>query len=100
MNNRKKWTDDEDLVVYRQVKNNLENMQKAFREAAELLGRSPKAVTIRWYKYISKQTNSTAFVLLSETRAYNNRKNISETTPVINTRPSFWKRILRVLGLE
>lgn len=92
---KKRWTEGEDLVVYRSICKNLECMSTAFREAAEKLERSPKAVSARWYNHISKQADSTAFMLLSETKAWNNRKNPKSSTPTLEVRPSLWRRILK-----
>ena len=97
---RKRWTEGEDLVVYRNICRNLDNMQKAFEESAEALGRSINGVSSRWYNHISKKTDSTAFMLLSETRAWNNRKNPKPTTPTLEMKTSMWKRILRFFRLS
>ncbi|MBQ9391987.1 MAG: hypothetical protein IJU02_07360 [Lachnospiraceae bacterium] len=99
-NNRKRWTEDEDLVVYRLVKDHLENMKVAFEEAANQLGRTPNAVCTRWYSYISKQQGSMAFMLLSESKSWPNRKNPKENTPKLEVKKSLWNKILRALGIS
>lgn len=96
---RRRWTDQEDLYVYRCVKSHLENMNKGFEEAAEALNRTKSSVSQRWYRYISKQ-DSTAFLLISETKSWRNRKMINSKTPKIKNKRTFWKKILKLLALD
>lgn len=54
---RKRWTEDEDQVVLSEVRNNLDNLQRGFKNAAEQLGRGQKAVMVRYYKVLIKKDN-------------------------------------------
>ena len=95
----RRWTEQEDLLVYELVVQTPENTKTAFKKAAEQLGRTKAAVATRWYSHISKQQGAIAFMLLSEKKSWINRKNPTESTPVTEVKTSLWRRLLRVLGI-
>ena len=44
-----KWTDSEVKICLTIIKHNPDNLQHAFREAADKIGRTPKAIAIAYY---------------------------------------------------
>lgn len=43
------YTLEDDQIIIREIKKNLNNMDKAFYDAAHILSRTPSAVRQRWY---------------------------------------------------
>lgn len=105
---RKKWTTEEDNMIVQAVKDNFDNLQKGFREVAEKLGRTKKAVQYRWYEKLSNPESkayvgSSCFIGFGIEKCYSNRKNYyegySKQEPE-KSAPSFWSRILKLLGIN
>lgn len=95
----KKWTENEDKVILRFVKESPENLSEAFKKASENLdNRTPASCSYRWYSHISRDANkaSTCFVTLSKTKYGRNRKNCKDPYP-IHTTNSLWTKIKKFL---
>jgi len=69
------WTKSEEKTIISCIKNNPENLTKAFECAAELINRSKGAVCQRYYNYI--RLRKQLFTTSSDKSTYVNRKNIS-----------------------
>lgn len=92
----KKWTREEDAMLLRQVRAFPQNLHKCFLIVSEQTGRTDKAVAAHWYQAVSKRDDALCFFTASEHHVSKNRKNgMGE-----ESRPSIWKRLLRVLGLS
>lgn len=94
---RLKWSQNEDEVLLRHVKNNPQNLQSAFALASEELGRSTLACTQRWYKVVSRKEDkgNTCFLTVSKNKVGRNRKNCTDDIP--EPKLSKWRRILNIL---
>lgn len=105
---RKKWTAEEDNMIVQAVKDNFDNLQKGFREVAEKLGRTTSAVSSRWYLALSNPESkayvgSSCFIGFGTEKRYPNRKNYREgysKQEPEKSAPSFWSRILKLLGIN
>lgn len=104
----KKWTAEEDNMVVQAAKDNFDNLQKGFREVAKELGRTTGAVSSRWYLVLSNPESkayvgSSCFIGFGAEKRYLNRKNYmsgrSKQEPE-KSAPSFWGRILKLLGIK
>lgn len=85
MISHKRWTDDEEQVIISKVKNNPNNLCKAFREAASELNRTVISVTQHWYmksatKSALKDRCGNCFFTYSNKSLNINRKNIHANT--------------------
>lgn len=59
---RRKWTKNEEAVVLSQVNENLDNLTRGFKIAAEQIGRKPSAVMLHYYKVLAKKNNPVAII--------------------------------------
>lgn len=87
MRTYKKWTKEEDLVILSNVKENPENLLKAFAIAAKKLNRSENSIRLRWYKYLRDSYNP-VFMVYSNKKAIINGKNLKEKAHV-----NFFKKL-------
>ncbi len=79
MRTYKRWTKEEDLVILNSVKENPENLVKAFAITAKKLNRSVTSIRMRWYKHL-KDSYSPIFMVYSNKKAIINGKNLKEKT--------------------
>ena len=56
-NNNHYYTAQDDQTIIREIKKNLNNMDKAFYDAAHILSRTPAAVRQRWYNNLRSETS-------------------------------------------
>lgn len=89
----RKWTEEEDALLLRQVRAFPQNLSKCFLMVAQNTDRSPKAVAGHWYKVVSKRPDVVCFFTASATHISKNRKN---GVGVECTR-SIWQRFLNIL---
>lgn len=95
MNKNKRWTDEEDARLLKQINAFPQNLSKCFNIVSEVTGRSPGACAARWYTVLSKREDVHLFFTASEKHISVNRKNGVGRK---NTK-SIWRRLLRLLGL-
>lgn len=97
MSNNRKWSEQEDLVLLRQVKAYPQNLKRAFVIASEELDRTTNACMNRWYTVVSKKEDkmNTCFLTISKERVGRNRKNCSDI--IEESRLSKWRRILNII---
>lgn len=77
MRTYKRWTKEEELVILSNVKENPENLLKAFAIAAKKLNRSEASIRMRWYNHL-KDSYSPVFMVYSNKKAIINGKNLKE----------------------
>lgn len=80
MRTYKRWTKEEDLVILSNVKENPENLLKAFAITAKKLNRSEVSIRMRWYKHL-KDSHSSIFMVYSNKKAIINGKNLKRKAP-------------------
>ena len=56
-NNNYRYTTEEDQTIIREIRKNLNNIDKAFYDAAHILSRTPAAVRQRWYNNLRSETS-------------------------------------------
>lgn len=71
----RKWTEEEDDLLLRQVKAFPQNLSRCFLIVSENTGRSKCAVAAHWYQTISKRPDVTCFFTASAKHLSRNRKN-------------------------
>lgn len=89
----KKWSNEEDALLVRQVRAFPQNLSRCFLLVAESTGRSQKAVQAHWYTKVSKKPENMCFFTASPKHVSKNRKNGMG----IATSESLWRRLLRVI---
>lgn len=94
----RKWTNEENEVLLRYVKANVNNLNRSFYMVAEHLTeagtpRTKKAVAAHWYAVLSKRPDVLAFFTASAQHVSKNRKN---GMGVAST-PSIWRRLLNII---
>lgn len=95
MSNRtnRKWTEEEEELLLRQVRAFPQNLKKCFLIVSEMTDRSPKAVTAHWYTVTSKRPDSTCFFTASSKHVSRNRKNGKGVASTSN----IWHHLLHVI---
>ena len=94
MNQRRKWTNEEEQVLIDQVRQNPGNLARAFRATSNITGRSPHSCEQRWYGKV--RYSETVFMTIGASNMSVNSKVSDNIQPV---RLPIWRRILRLLGL-
>lgn len=89
----KKWTEEEEQRLIRQVRAFPQNLNKCFLIVSEEIERTPAAVASHWYSVTSKRPDVLCFFTASAKHVAKNRKN-GEGVP---SNPSIWRRLLTVL---
>lgn len=89
----KKWTEEEEQRLIRQVRAFPQNLNKCFLLVSEELERTPAAVSAHWYSVTSKRSDVLCFFIASETHISKNRKN----TDGVPSTTSIWKKFLKIL---
>ena len=88
--NSRRWTQQEETALLRQVKSFPQNLSRCFIMVAEETGRTPQAVANHWYTVTSKKPENIAYLFLTPSYVNRNRKNgIGEETP-----PTLWIRVM------
>lgn len=95
---RRRFTKEEDLVIFSKISENPWNIKKCFQELSGELERSEASVRNRWYGTISRRNadNSTnvAFMTYGKKGAGINKKNILKPKKI---KQSKWRRILDII---
>ena len=91
-----RWTAADEEILINNVRENVTNLAKAFRQTSKELQRSTLACSAHWYANTSIKSGHCLFVTLSGKHVSVNRKNgkgKSSTMPL-------YKRVLKILGLS
>lgn len=89
----RKWTEEEDNRLLRQVKAFPQNLNKCFLIVSEEIGRAPGAVANHWYTVVSKKPDSVCFFTASPKHVSRNRKNGKG----VESNRSIWQRLMSVI---
>lgn len=95
----KRWTDDEEKVVIQEVIKSPNNLEEAFRKAAEKLGRTSGAIHVRWHHGGLRERSGVCFVTYGRKTVNSNRK-VVRANSTDNTRRvtnSIWSRFMNLL---
>lgn len=90
----KKWTEEEEQRLIRQVRAFPQNLNKCFLIVSEEIERTPAAVASHWYSVTSKRPEVICFFTASAKHVAKNRKN-GEGIP---STESIWRKLLRVVN--
>lgn len=96
-----KWTVEEDTILVQAIQANPQNLSQAFRVVAEKLGRTPEAVSQRWYH--DTRLTAYCFTTISPQKKMKNRKiftSQNEINAPSKTSKSFWKKLKRLFIYE
>lgn len=92
---KKKWTDSEDLVIVSYVQESPSNLHRAFRRAAEDLGRTENAIAYRWYNTVRHK--NAVFMTIGRRKMNINIKNTLGTSDNSkDVKLSVWNRIKKL----
>ena len=94
MNQRRRWTNEEEQVLIDQVRINPGNLARAFRATSDIIGRSSHSIEQRWYGKV--RHSETVFMTIGTNAMSVNAKNSDNIQPVS---VPIWRRILKLLGL-
>lgn len=93
MANSRKWTQQEDERLLRQVRVFPQNLHKCFHVVAEEIDRTPGAVANHWYSVLSKKPGVIEFGTISSKHFARNRKNGMG----VEISSSIWRRFLHLI---
>ena len=89
----RKWTEEEDNRLLRQVRAFPQNLNRCFLIVSEEIGRTPGAVANHWYTVVSKKPDSVCFFTASPKHVSRNRKNGNG----VESNRSIWQRLMSVI---
>lgn len=92
----KRYTEEERTLICKEVSSTPENLQAAFRRAAEKLGRTPEAINNYWYRTLVKKQK--CFLTVSGQKNLINYKNTKMSN--CNTSISIFNKILKWLKIK
>ena len=89
----RKWTEEEDNRLLRQVRAFPQNLNRCFLIVSEEIRRTPGAVANHWYTVVSKKPDSVCFFTASPKHVSRNRKNGNG----VESNRSIWQRLMSVI---
>lgn len=89
----RKWTEEEEDRLLRQVKAFPQNLNRCFLIVSEEIDRTPSAVANHWYTVVSKKPNSTCFFTASPKHISRNRKNGKG----VESNRTIWQRLMSII---
>lgn len=89
----RRWTEEEDQLLLRQVRAFPQNLAKCFLIVSESLDRTPGAVCSHWYTVVSKRPDVVCFFTASEKHVSKNRKN----GVGVESNRSIWQRLMAII---
>ena len=89
----RRWTNEEDERLFRQVKAFPQNLHKCFMIVAEELNRTEGAVANHWYTVVSKDPKNLCFFTASPKHVSKNRKNGEGQVSTSN----IWRRFVAII---
>lgn len=97
MSTRRKWTDEEEQVLISQVRNNPNNLSRAFRATSDVIDRSSHSIEQHWYT--KTRHLEPVFMTVGSKTMNVNSKNTVKYNNTERVKLPIWRRILRLLGL-
>lgn len=102
---RRRWTEEEEVILVQAVQANPHNLSDCFRLVASRLNRTEKSVTLHWYMSLNAPRNprvGVLFMTISNDSLYINRKNHFNGVHVrpINYNEEQWQRIKELLNIQ
>lgn len=98
--NGRKWTDDEEQVVIREVSNTPNNLESAFRRASTSINRTPKAISLRWHRTLREREDVGVLFMTCGRKSINTNRKVISTKTSDNTRRntvSIWNTIKSII---
>ena len=89
----RKWTNEEDQRLLRQIRTFPQNLHKCFFLVAEEIGRTEIAVASHWYTVLSKKPEAMCFFTASPRHVSKNRKNGMG----VESNGNIWRRLMAVI---
>ena len=97
MNQRRRWTNEEEQVLIDQVRLNPSNLSRAFLHTSAIIGRTPNTIKVRWYSKV-KHSEPVFMTVSSNNTVTTNQKNVFYgTNDNVEDAPSIWERFLGFL---
>lgn len=90
---KRKWTEEEEKLLLRQVRAFPQNLTKCFLMVAQNVDRTPGAVANHWYTVVSKRPDAVCFFTASAKHVSKNRKNGKG----IESNCNIWRRLLAII---
>ena len=101
---KRRWTEEEDKILKKEVEKRPYAKETAFRKASKKLDRTVSACHIRWYAELSnpesKHYVGCVFTLLAKKAATINRTTNTLHSNPIKPKKGFWNRIKEMLGID
>lgn len=99
MNQRRRWTNEEEQVLIDQVRLNPSNLSRAFLHTSTIIGRTPNTIRIRWYSKV-RHSEPVFMTVSSNNTVTTNQKNVFHgTNDNVEDAPSIWERFLEFLRI-
>lgn len=97
MSHYKRWTEDEEAVVFSQVEDCFGNLKQAFKRASKIINRTEKSVQYHWYGVMCKDPKkaNTAFMTVSKKKALINKKKADDESAVVIQEESWFIKFLK-----
>ena len=97
MNQRRRWTNEEEQVLLSQVRQNPGNLARAFKATSDIIGRSSHSCEQRWYGKV-RHSEPVFMTVSSNNTVTTNQKNVFYgTNDNVEDAPSIWERFLGFL---
>ena len=91
---KRKWTKRDANILYKEIKKHPYSLKKAFKEAAEKIGKTPSACQVYWYRKTKNPNNTSCFLLIGRESYTKNRKN-PRSEKLIKEKKGILNRILK-----
>ena len=99
MNQRRRWTNEEEQVLIDQVRLNPSNLSRAFLHTSAIIGRTPNTIKVRWYSKV-RHSEPVFMTVSSNNTVTTNQKNVFYgTNDNVEDAPSIWERLLGFLRI-
>ena len=103
MEQKKRWTREEDEILVQAISAKPHNLKKCFIAVAEQTGRTIGATQFRWYQHVRfTSAGKKAMLTIGPKTAFSGKNELdnSKVRPIKVRQGSFWKRLLIILRLK